>query len=411
MEKTTMELTERTEIGVGVQVPVPEEATKVVPLNCQKALASLPEAEQKEVLALADKIDVRQIEKVMNYGAVALKQTFDQCGKFLKDESGSQADQEVIKQVIELSKKASESYDDFNLVLKEPNFFEKLFLKIRNHGNTSRTEIIQHSAVTSYKLLAELKSSYDTWLKMLKDAMADIQDAALSDVEANALLEKYIIAGEIAKDRIENELIEIENKHNETGLQQYATSYQELKEGYDIFLITLSNLAKSRVMYYLSVGQLGLIKRSNRNIQISIHTQMSNSMALIGEQLRNAVLNEKNRQVLEGQKAINRLSDELIKDISQKVGTTAQQTEALIYAGFYNLEAAKEAVTAVINSCNEIKKTATDLMPKMQADMAQLNELIKELEPCVSALETQQQTTLKIENSTTSSTEGEKLNF
>lgn len=405
MEKMENQLTERTEqIGIEVAVPVPVTTNDVVPLNYQKAFESLTVEEQKEVMDLANSIDVTKIDNVMKYGAVPLKMTFDQCGQFLKDERGSQADQEVIAQVIELSKKASASYDDFNLVLQEPSFFQKIFLKIFNSGKDSHTEKIQKSAVSNYKLLGELKASCDSWLEMLKKAMGDIEYSAISDYETIGLLEKYIIAGNIAQKRIDDDLKEIQTKHQETGLQQYAYSYQELKEGYDIFLITMSNLEKSRVMYHLSLGQLSLIKRSNRNVQISIHTQVDNSMALIGQQLRNAVLNAKTREVLEGQKALTRLNDELIKDISKNVGLTAEETEKLIYAGFYNIEAAKEAVTTVINSCNAIQKTASEMLPKMKADMTQINELIKQLEPCVGSVET-----LNIEN--TPSTGGAKLQF
>ena len=400
-EKKTVERTD----AIDLDVVVPEKADEVIPLNYQTALASYTEEEQREILALADSIDVRRIENVMSYGAVPLKNTFEQCGKFLKSEKGSKADQEVIAQVIELSKKASECYDDFNLVLKEPNLFQKIFLKIFSSGRNSHTEKIQNSAVTNYKLLVELKESCDSWLDMLKDAMAEIEYSSLSDVESISLLEKYIIAGKIADERINNELIEIQTKHKETGLQQYAYSYDELKEGYELFCITMSNLEQSRVMYHLSIGQLALVKRSNRNVQISIHTQVDNSMALIGQQLRNAVLNAKTREVLEGQKAISRLNDELIKDISNTIGITAEETEKLIYSGFYNVEAAKEAVTTVINSCNAIKKTASEMLPKMKADMTQLNDLIKQLEPCVTSVET-----LKIEKATSPTGDG-KLRF
>ena len=132
-EKKTVERTDAIDLGV----VVPEKADEVIPLNYQTALASYTEEEQKEILALADSIDVRKIENVMSYGAVPLKNTFEQCGKFLKNEKGSKADQEVIAQVIELSKKASECYDDFNLVLKEPNLFQKIFLKEFAYGKNS----------------------------------------------------------------------------------------------------------------------------------------------------------------------------------------------------------------------------------------------------------------------------------
>lgn len=399
------EVVERTE-KIGLEVAIPMTAKDVVPLNYEAALASYTESEQQEILTLADNIDLKKIENVMAYGSVALKTTFEQCGKFLKDERGSQADQEVIAQVIELSKKASQSYEDFNLVIQEPNVFQKMLVKILNGSKKSRTQKIQHSAVTNYKLLAELKASCDSWLEMLKKAMEEVCYSAISDMETIRTLEKYIIAGKIAQKRICLEIEDTKIKHQNTGSQIYYQEYEELKEGYDIFERTMMNLEKSRVMYYLSLGQLSLIKRSNRNVQISIHTQVNNSMALIGQQIRNAVLDAKTREVLEGQKAIARLSDELIKDVSKTVGLTAEETEKLLYAGFYNVEAAKEAVTSVINSCKAIEKTASEMLPKMKADMTQLNELIKELEPNVMSVET-----LKTEKSIPTGTGATGLKF
>ena len=366
---------------------IPLKPSDVVPINYEAAFASFSPQEQQDILDLSQSIDVRKIDNVMHYGEAALKSTFEQCGAFLKDERGSQADQDVIEQVIRLSKKAGESYEYFNLVLKEPNLLQKLFTKLFTGGKGSQTEKVQESAVTNYKLLVELKDSCDSWLEMLKKAMGDITASGMSDVENAGLLEKYIIAGKMAEERIGQELEEIHTQYQQTGLQKYAQEYEEIKEGYDIFTLKMNNLEKSRVMYYLSVGQLSLIKRANRNVQISINTQVSNSMALMGQQLRNAVLNAKTREVLDGQKALARLNDELVVDISKTVGLTTEETEKLIYAGFYNVEAAKTAVMTVINSCQAIQKTATEMLPKMKADMTELNSLIQDLEPYINPVQ------------------------
>ena len=56
-----------------------------------------------------------------------------------------------------------------------------------------------------------------------------------------------------------------------------------------------------------------------------------------------------------------------------------------MYASFYNTEAAKTAVTTVISSCENIKKVATEMLPKMKADVTELNGLIEQLEPVVGA--------------------------
>lgn len=415
MEVNKMEtkLNERTESVQQVVVPeiantpVPTTTTDVVPLKVEAALAKYSEEDQKKIRELADSIDVTQIEKVMNYGAVPLKMTFEQCGRFLKEERGSHADQEVIARVIELSKKASDSNEEFNLILQEPGFFQKMFMKISNSAKETRTQKLQHSAVTSYKLLSELMDSYHTWLDMLKKAMGTIEESALSDMTACQLLEKFIIAGELAEERINQEVAAAEDEYKKTGLQQYDYAHKQFKQGRDIFLVTMNNLKQSKEMYKLSLAQLSLIKDSNINVQVSIHTQSNNNMALIGQQLRNGVLNAKNREVLEGQKAISKLSDELIKDISKTVGITAEQSRDLIYAGIYNIEAAKEAVQAVINSCNAIQDVAAHKIPEMKTNMEEIEALMQQLTPYV-GVSTE---TLKIEGKATPPTGGNELKF
>lgn len=358
----------------------PEEVPK---LDHKKALAAMPEDERRQVLELADKINMREIEKVMNYGASVLEKTFDECGEFLKDERGSTADQMVMQQVIELSKKASDSYDDFNLILKEPNFLQKLLLKISTKHKKERSKEIQNAAITNYKLLTELKESSSSWIEMLKTAMGEITESAMLDIETMATLQKYIIAGKLAQEKVPGELAEIKQKFTETGLIQYSQEYDEYEEGAKIFDLTLANLETSYDLYYLSLGQLKLIRESNKNVQISINSQMRNTLTAMSQQIRNAVLNAKNREVLEGQKAINRLNDELIMEISRTVGLTAEETEKMLYTSFVNVEAAQKAVTAIIESCNAVQKTGETMLPEMKNNVAKLTGLIEQLEPHV----------------------------
>lgn len=375
--------------------------TEVAPLNVDTAFAALTPEDQKQVKALADSIDVLKTENVMSYGSEVLRKTFEQCGKFLESEKGSEADQEVIKRVVELTKKASESYDDFELALEEPNFFEKFLLSISSSRKKERIKKVQNHAITNYKLLAELSASCKSWLEILRDAMGDITFSEISDSDNLDLLEKYIIAGNMAKQRIETELTAVQDNAKNTGLRAQSQKYDDLKEGYDIFVIRMSNLEKSRVMYYLSIAQLSLIKRSNRNVQISVHTQSENCMTLIAQQLRNAVLNAKNQEVIEGQKALSRLSDELIKDVSNSIGITSNEAEKLLYYGSYNTEAAKEAVKMVISSCESIKHVAEEMLPKMKADVTELNSLINELRPYIDESTTSQRNSPETTDSVT----------
>ena len=403
-------LTERTEqVVVGEVVAVePNTSTNVAPLNVYAALKTYSEEEQKEILALADSIDVRQLDKVMNYGSVPLKNSFDQCGVLLKKEKGSEADQKVMAQVVELAKKASDSYEDFNIELKEPNFLVGFFKKFFN--GKKHSEKIKKRAITTYKLLTELYSSYDLWIKILQEGLGDIEDSAMSDVDSTALLEKYIIAGEIAKDRTKQELEEIQSEYEKTGLQKYIQDHDEIKEGLDIFCISMSNLEKSRVTNIISLGQLALIKRSNINAQVSINVQKQNTMTSISQQIRNAVMNEKTNEVVNGQKAISRLHDELLQEVSRNVGHTAEETEKLMYSGFLDMKVAKATVEIILESCKKVEAIVDTMLPQMEESTNEVNALLEQLRPCVESIERRKDDTLKVGN-TPAKISGEKLEF
>lgn len=382
-----MELAKK-EHSVGEALSVADNFKKVtdakegqVALNYDKALASYTEEERREIIELSDEIDVRKTENLMYYGSEILASNFEQCGKFLKDERGSAADQEVIAQVIALSKKAKESYDDFNLVIKDPTPLQQLFMSIFTNKREARERKIQQCATTNYKLLIELQKSCETWRNLLNNAMTEITGAIINDKETAVMLEKYIIAGNLATARIEDEISEARKNYETTGLQQHLDAYEELKDGYDIFQIALNNLERSRIANQLSVAQLRLIERSNLNVQIAINTQQSNSMDLLGQQLRNGVLNAKTKAVLEGQKAIARLNDELMKEVSNTISMTVKGAEKAKYAGFYNIDAAKAAVKIVIETCDSAQKAAEEMLPEMKRQNEELTKLLEQLEP------------------------------
>lgn len=371
--------------NLDVQAEAVPTQTDVAPINYQKALASYSEEERQEILALADSIDVTRSENVMGYGATAIKDTFEQCGKILKEAKGSYADQEVIKRVIELSKKANQSNDEFNnLVLEQPNFFQRLMLKVMSGSkSTSKTDKIQKSAVTNYTLFTELANSYEGWTEILKKGMTDIQDSALSDFGAVVAVEKYLIAGYIGGERTVKEMEELEKKHEETGLQVYAFDHQKMKDGYELFQRAMMNLEKMRGAYYISLAQLAEMAKSNQNMQMVIQTQAKYCIALIGQQLRNALLNTQIDEVVKGQKAIKNLSNELIKDVSTSVGLTLEETEKAMYASFYDAEAATTAFTTILNSWNNIGKTGEAMLPKLKEEISKMQTAIEEVSPIV----------------------------
>lgn len=380
MSDTTFELNNLTTLQTNQGGNIPA-------LNYQAALASYTPDEQKEITDLAEKIDVSEDQKVMAYGSQPLVSSFENVGKILKEEQGSEADQRVMAEVRELTNMVNEKFDDFNLIIKKPGFFEKLFLSLSSEKKKQKNKKIHEAAITSYKLLMKLNASYDSWLDMLREAMFQITSLSTSERMNTETLEKYIVAGYIASNRIEQVLAEKKEQYeNSGGLVRYEQEYEELKDGYELFQRTLENLESSRFTNKLAIGELKLTERNNRKIQESINTQKKNGMLLLAQQLGIAVLDAKNREVLEASQSVMRLTEELMKKVANNVALTAQESKQLIQIGFYNFSALQESLNTILNAYEEEKKGNEEIKAKKRAEIIEGAKMIEQLDAYISEI-------------------------
>lgn len=370
----------------------------------RRAFTDYPLEQQKEILELANKIDVTEHQKVMAYGALPLMASFEHCGRILKSEQGSDADQRVIQDVVNISKEVNEKMEDFNVMLKTPGLFEKFLLNVfykAKKGKSEKAKKLQATAVSSHQLLVKLNESYKAWLGTLKEAMYQIHDSYTSEEINTGMLEKYIIAGYIASERIEQELLEKEKNYSETRLVKYKQEYESLKGGYENFQRTLLKLEESRIANILSIGQLRLSEKNNQNIQISINDQMKHGMPLFAQQLLAALFDYQNREVMEGHQAVIRLTEEIMKKVSNNIALTAKESEQLKLIGFCSLKTMQESLKTIITAFEEVKKGNQVDIEKTRTDVMETTKLLEQLESHISIIKESKE---KEESGTTGAT-------
>ncbi len=381
---------------------------ELAPLSTNSLSSFSPEA-QRDIVALAAQINVTEIENVMSYGSIPLIRSFEQAGKILQDEAGSQADQQVIREVVALSKQANDSYDDFNLVLQEPNLLQKIFLKLSSKAKDKYDADVKYKAITNYKLLEQLMHSCDNWIELLKDGWTKIHTSAMQDKLSCEELEKYIVAGRIAEERIKAEVEQARLDYELSGLIDDKEKYDNMKDGLETLQVVLLNLEKSRAAFVISIGQLFLQAKANKNTQIAVRTQRSHSMALASQQLRNAVLNAKTKIALEGQKSLSALNNELMKKVSENTVLTAEESEKILLNGVYSVEAALEAAKTVIEGCDLIKKAREERAANIEVELGKLESLLGEIAPFVTRLKSEGEAKETLPDSTSTGSAGLKF--
>jgi len=380
MSEKTFDLNNATTLQVNSDVNIPS-------INYKAAMASYTPDEQKEIMDLADKIDVTEFQKIMSYGSLPLISSFEQCGVILKEEQGSEADKRVINEIVELSSEIDEKFEDFNNMLKEPSFFEKLLFNFSiSSKKKEKFKKLQEKALSSYSLGENIRERYAVWLNSLQNTMYQVTSSSVSERVNTETLEKYIIAGYIASSRIEKDLADKKAVYDTSGLTKDEQEYEKLKEGYELFQRTLISLEKSRFANKLSIGRLKITEKSNRNIQMAVMEQQKNGMTLFAQLLRDSVLDFKNREVLEGHQAITRLTDELMVKVTNNVALTSEESKLLIQVGFCSLKSMKESLDIMRNSFEKIQKSDQEYIDKSKVELSEAAVLLDQIEPHINQI-------------------------
>lgn len=269
-------------------------------------------------------------------------------------------------------------------MIREPNAFQKFFLKVFTGSKSfASKEKLQKSAITIYNFILEIKKYCQQWEKMLMDTRTDITNAQITTDELLNLLEKYIIAGYIAQKRIEQELEEKYKKYEDSGLAKDKQEYDEQNAGYKQFLRTMTNLEQARVTYILSKVELDIIGQSNLNVQQAIRTKSNTTLAVMSEQIRNAVFNQENKEVIDGQQAIYKLNNEMLVEFADSISSTEKRSEKMLGEGIYDKEHIAKAIQIMYDTCNEIGKIANEELTRVRAENAEMNIRVEELEKAV----------------------------
>lgn len=382
MDTTTVTPVTQSETLVEQTAPIQRENTDLAVLSADSIQRFEPEV-QAQIMRVADEIDPMQLDKILAYGSIPLIRTYEAAGQILKSAEGSSVDQNVIDQVVELAKLANKGQEDVNISLREPNWVEKLLMNIFTSIKEKKNDDTKVKAITCYRLLTQLKEKCDVWHSMLQENWRLICQSITDDMQNGIELEQYIVAAHVAMPRLEASLEEKRVLSESQGLITDLADYDAYKKGLDAFKVTLLNLEKSRAAYGISLGQLSAQKSTNENIQISVMTQKHNSMSVAAQQLRNALIEQSNRQVLEGQKSITALNGELMKAVASNTVLTAEESEKILLNGVYTLEAALEAAKTVVDGCEAIRKARDERAHNVAQEMDKLKTLVEQISPFI----------------------------
>ena len=348
------------------EVPVVEEK-KIEPVELDEKL--LTEEERAAVAEFSKKIDVRDTNMILQYGAAAQKSV----------SSFSESALEKVR-----SKDLGEIGQDLSALVVELKGFgageeKKGFLGLfKKAGNRLETMKAQYSKVEANvdKIVQQLEQHQITLLKdvAMFDQMYEL------NLKYYKELTMYILAG---KKRLEEvratEVEELRKKAEASGLAEDAQAYNDLVNLCNRFEKKLHDLELTRMVSVQMGPQTRLLQNNDTLMIEKIQSSLVNTIPLWKSQMVLALGLEHSRQATAAQTAVTEMTNELLRKNADtlKMGTIATAKEA--ERSIVSIETLQHTNQQLISTLDEVLTIQKEGAEKRRAAEVELGRIEGEL--------------------------------
>ena len=345
----------------------PEAKKEVEPVVLDDSM--LTEQEKAAVNEFAKKIDVRDTNQVLQYGAAAQKSVASFSESALanvRNKDMGEIGEDLSRLVVELKGFGTP---------EEKKGLAGLFKKT---GNRIETMKAQYSKVESNvdKIAQNLESHQ---IALLKDVAMFDQMYELN-LKYYKELTMYILAGKKRLAEVRgSELEELRKKAEQSGLAEDAQAYNDLVSMCDRFEKKLHDLELTRMVSIQMGPQTRLLQNNDTLMIEKIQSSLVNTIPLWKSQMVLALGMEHSRQATAAQNAVTEMTNELLKKNADtlKMGTIATAKEA--ERSVVDIETLQHTNEQLISTLDEVARIQKEGAAKRKAAEAELGRIEGEL--------------------------------
>ncbi len=328
----------------------------------------LTEEEKKAVNEFYQKIDIKDSNMVMQYGASAQKNiaNFSESAlNSVKTKDLGEIGQDLaslvteLKTVGEVEKKGISGF--FQKKKHELDALKNTYAKAEANVDKIVANLENHQVVLM-KDIAMFDQMYDLNMKYYKE------------------LTMYIVAGKKRLEQVRAEdLEELRKKAEETGAQEDAQAYNDFANLCNRFEKKLHDLELTRMISIQMGPQTRLLQNNDTQMLEKIQSSLINTIPLWKSQMVLALGIEHGRQATEAQAAVTEMTNSLLKKNADtlKMATIATAKEA--ERSVVDIETLKHTNEQLITTLDEVMKIQTDGAQKRKEAEAELGRIEGEL--------------------------------
>ena len=345
----------------------PEVKKEVEPVVLDESM--LTEQERAAVNEFSKKIDVRDTNQVLQYGAAAQKSVASFSESALanvRNKDMGEIGEDLSRLVVELKGfgAAEEKKGLAGLFKKTGNRIEAMkaqYSKVESNVDKIAQNLENHQ-ITLLKDVAMFDQMYELNLKYYKE------------------LTMYILAGKKRlADVRSGELEELRKKAEASGLAEDAQAYNDLVSMCDRFEKKLHDLELTRMVSIQMGPQTRLLQNNDTLMIEKIQSSLVNTIPLWKSQMVLALGMEHSRQATAAQNAVTEMTNELLKKNADtlKMGTIATAKEA--ERSVVDIETLQHTNQQLISTLEEVARIQKEGAAKRKEAEAELGRIEGEL--------------------------------
>lgn len=341
----------------GLEVVTPEKTKAIV---LQKASAN-----QAEIVALSDKLDIMNSESLVSFG----KEVAEEISK-CSDAILNSVDMEKIEGSGELMKTLTNIMDKFDvkeLSEEKQGFFAKLFGdaksqldKLLSKYNTMGSEV-EKIYIELRKYEEEIKESNKKLGTMYETNMAFYQD-----------LTKYILAGELGCQQIEEYRKKIEDQYIQTNDPALQVQLQTLDMGKQMLEQRVQDLRIAENVALQTIPMIKAMEFSNLNLARKINSAFIITLPVFKQNLARAVLLKRQKIQADAMSALDEKTNEMLLRNAENTMAQTKLTAQLASGSSIKMETLEASWRTIMQGIDETRKIQEEASRKRTEDAAKL---------------------------------------
>ena len=329
-----------------------------------------------EVQALTSEIVVNDLNTILFFGDSASKGISNVSDSLLlqmKEVKAEESGELIVKLTRVMDKFDPKEFEKFN-TYKEQGVVSKLFNKAKDTIDKLFTKYEDLGTEVDKIYVVLKKYEAET-----RQSNMNLEQMAKANVETYETLEKYIVAGELAKEEVDKYIAEYEVKAQNPDDQKAALIYQSLLQARDMLDQRIYDLRISENVALQTIPMIQMIQLGNYNLIRKINSAFLTTLPIFKQCLTQAIMLKRQELQARSMQVLDDKTNELLIRNANSVSKNASTLAKMAGTSSIKIETIEETWRTITSGINETKKIQETNKSDREKNTLKLEEFKKQI--------------------------------